>query len=106
SSWHSTWHASNSESLVANSSLGDAAAGAPSRSTISPPECVSTAGRIFVHRAVSIQTRPFFTGNIVADGSLTNFGIRGARDFHLAPFASATSFAKRAAIMAGVSLLR
>src|SRR5438105_4864682 len=103
---HSTSHASNSESLVAKSSLGNDAPGARLRSTTNPPECVSTAARICGHCLVSIQTRPFFTENIVADESLVNFGTRGARGFHLAPFAPATSSAKRAAILAGVSLLR
>src|SRR5438132_4525510 len=71
---HSTSQASSSESLVANSSLGNAAAGCPSRSMIKPPEWVSTAARICDNCAVSIKTRPFFTGNFVADGYLTNYG--------------------------------
>src|SRR5690349_24215274 len=76
---HSTSQASNSESLAANSSPDAAAAGAPWRSIIKPPECVSTPGRICAQRVVSIQTRPFLTGSVVADGSLTNFGARGDR---------------------------
>jgi hypothetical protein len=65
-------------------------------------DCAANLG----HRALSIQTRPPFTGIFVADGSLTNFGTRGARGFHFAPLPVATSSAKRAAIVAGVSVLR
>src|SRR5207247_795998 len=56
---HSTSQASSSESLVANSSLGNAATGAPSRSMMSPPECVSTAARI------SGQTKQYVNAEIV-----------------------------------------
>src|SRR5437762_11794399 len=99
-------HASNSESLLTNSSAGNADAGVPARSMIKPPEFVSTALRISAHLAVSIQTRPLLTGNIVADPFLMNFGARGARGFHLARRAPVTSSAKRAAITAGASVLR
>src|SRR5260370_19322802 len=58
------------------------------------------------HFAVSTQTRPFFTGSVVADLFFTNFGRRGARGFHLAPPALTTRSAKRAAIIAGASVLR
>src|SRR5207302_8570679 len=103
---HSTSHASNSESLLANSSFGGAAAGAPARSTINPLECVSTAGRICDHLAVSIHTRPPVTGSMVADVLFTNFGIRGARGFHFVPPALPTTSANRPAIVAGASVLR
>ena len=69
-------------------------------------ECVSTAARICGQCAVSIQTRPFFTASFVADGSLTNFGTRGLCGFHFVPAALATSSANRAAMNAGVSVLR
>src|SRR4029450_8021551 len=103
---HSTSHASNSESLVANSSSGSDGVGTPLRSTINPPECVSIALRICGHCAVSIQTRPFFTGNVMADESLANLGALWARGFHFLPPPFATSSAKRAAIVAGLLDLR
>ena len=46
------------------------------------------------------------TGIVVADGSLMNLGTLGARGFHFAPLPVATSSAKRAAIVAGASVLR
>jgi len=73
---------------------------------INPPECVSTAARISGQCAVSIQTWPFFTPSFMADGSVKNFGSRGVRCFHFSPSAPATSSAKRAAMNAGVSILR
>ena len=50
--------------------------------------------RICVHCAVSIQTRPFFTGNAVADESWINLGARGARGFHFVPLAFRDEFRK------------
>ena len=62
---------------------------APSRSTINPPEWVSTARRIQSrdHRGGVDPDATAFHGIMVTDRSLTNFGARGARGFHFAPCA-------------------
>ena len=50
--------------------------------------------------------RPLCRGIVVIEESFTTFFLRGVRGFHLVPFPAATSSVKRAAIVAGASVLR